>query len=271
MLTRATFERRFGARAVFGVVHLLPLPGAPLYGGSIDAVIGAALADAEAIEKGGADGLVFENFGDRPFFKRDVPHETLAAMSRVIAEVSREVKLPFGVNVLRNDARGALSVAAATGASFIRVNVHTGAMVTDQGLIEGDAANTMRVRAVIAPDAAVFADHLVKHAAPLALIDPLHAAKDLRLRGLADALILTGPETGAADDPEQIAMLRKAIDAPLIVGSGLTERNAESFHEADGAIVGTSIKRGGVVEAPVDPQRVDLLVRAFKSGLGIRD
>lgn len=218
MLTRAAFQRRFGARAVFGMVHLLPLPGSPLFGGSIDAVIGAALVDAQAIADGGGDGLVVENFGDRPFFKRDVPPETIAAMARVIADLSREVKLPYGVNVLRNDARGALAVAAATGAAFIRVNVHTGAMVTDQGLIEGDAANTMRLRAAIAPDVAVFADYMVKHAAPLALVDPMQSAKDLRVRGLADALIVTGNATGAAADPGQIAMLREAV-AFLSAGS----------------------------------------------------
>lgn len=268
MLTRAAFERRFGARAVFGMVHLLPLPGSPLYGGSIDAVIGAALLDAQAIADGGGSGLVVENFGDRPFFKRDVPLETIAAMARVIVDLSREVKLPYGVNVLRNDARGALAVAAATGAAFIRVNVHTGAMVTDQGLIEGDAANTMRLRAAIAPEVAVFADYMVKHAVPLTLVDPIQSARDLRVRGLADALIVTGNATGAAADPGQMAMLREAVDAPLIVGSGLTELNAESFRAADAVIVGTSIKRGGKVDAPVDRERVNLIVRAFKSSGG---
>ena len=261
VLTRDNFADRFGARAVFGMVHLRPLPGAPLFDGSIDAVIAAALDDARAIAGGGADGLVFENFGDRPFFKRDVPPATIAAMTRVITDVMRDVKLPFGVNVLRNDARGALAVAAATGAAFIRVNVHTGAMLTDQGIIEGDAVNTMRIRPA---EIAVFADHMVKHAAPLAAIDPIQAARDLRLRGLADAIIVTGSETGASADPETLAALRKVIDAPLIVGSGLTGANAGEFGDADAAIVGTSIKRDGNVDSPVDRQRVESLVRAFK-------
>ncbi len=264
MLTRDGFAQRFGKRAVFGMVHLLPLPGAPLFAGSLDAAIEAALRDGRAIADGGADGLVVENFGDRPFFKRDVPPETVAAMTRVVAELMREVRLPTGVNVLRNDARAALAIAAATGAAFIRVNVHTGAMVTDQGIIEGDAANTMRVRDAISPGVAVFADHLVKHAVPVGVVDPIQAAKDLRFRGLADALIITGAETAAAADPNQFVLLRDAVDAPLIVGSGLTEFNAGSFPAADGAIVGTSIKRGGKVEAEVDRARVEALVRAFK-------
>ena len=242
------------------MVHLLPLPGAPLFGGSMDAVIEAAARDAEALAAGGCDGIVFENFGDRPFFP--IPgKETIAAMTRVIAQVARGV---FGVNVLRNDPAGALAVAAATGASFIRVNVHTGAMLTDQGLIQGDAAATLRLRAAIAPDVAIFADHMVKHATPLAAIDEAQAAKDLRERGLADAIIISGSETGAPADAAQLERLRGAVDAPLVIGSGLTAENAHTFATADAAIAGTSIKRDGRVGAPVDQARVERLVAAFK-------
>src|SRR5947208_7537933 len=200
MLTRDSFNDRFGRRSVFGMVHLPPLPGAPLFGGSLAEIIERALADARAVQEGGGDGIVFENFGDRPFFRGRVPAETVAAMTRVIAAVAAEVRLPFGVNVLRNDARSALAIAAATEAAFIRINVHSGAMLTDQGMIEGEAAETLRLRSAIAPRVAIFADHLVKHAVPLAPIDPLQSAKDHRLRGLADVLIVSGMETGTAPD-----------------------------------------------------------------------
>src|SRR5437764_7269076 len=139
MLTRDSFRHR----PIYGMVHLAPLPGAPLFGGSIDAVIDAALRDARAISDGGCDGILFENFGDRPFHATRVEAITIAAMARVISDVVHAVRLPFGVNVLRNDARAALAIAAATGAAFIRVNVHSGAMFTDQGMIEGEAADTL--------------------------------------------------------------------------------------------------------------------------------
>ena len=267
MLTRETFISRFG-RPLFGMVHLAPLPGAPLFGGSLSAVIDAALADARALRDGGCDGVVFENFGDRPFFKERVEPETVAAMTRVIVAVTAEVALPFGVNVLRNDAASALAIAAATGAAFIRVNVHTGAMVTDQGIIEGRAGETLRRRAALAPDVLLFADFMVKHAAPLVNLDQAQAARDLRVRGLADAMIISGPETGAEPDAARVARVRAAADAPLLVGSGLTESNADSFAAADGAIAGTSIKRNGRVEAPVDQTRVARLVDAFRGGGG---
>jgi membrane complex biogenesis BtpA family protein len=186
-------------------------------------------------------------------------------MTRVIAEVVRETKLPFGVNVLRNDASSALAIAVATGAAFIRVNVHTGAMVTDQGIIEGDAYATLRKRAALAPDVLIFADHLVKHATPLGTVDVIQSAKDLRHRGLADALIVSGAETGAPADAARLATLRAALeDTPILLGSGLSEDNAGAFADADGAVVGTSIKIDGHVDAAVDAARVERLVRAFK-------
>jgi membrane complex biogenesis BtpA family protein len=260
MLTRSGFASRFSARAVFGMVHLGALPGSPQFS-SLDDVRERALHDASALRDGGCDGFVVENFGDRPFTRGRVEAETVAAMTRVITEIAGAVRLPFGVNVLRNDALSALAIAAATGASFIRINVHTGAMLTDQGIIEGDAYTTLRKRAALAPDVLIFADHLVKHATPLADVDPVQSARDLRLRGLADALIVTGAETGAAADPARLHTLREAVDAPLLVGSGLHAANARAFGDADGAIVGTAMQRDGAI----DPKLVESIVRAFKA------
>lgn len=236
-----------------------------MYGGSMRAIVDAALRDARALREGGCDAIAFENFGDRPFFKDRVPPETVAALTRVIVEVVAEVAMPFGVNVLRNDAGSAIAIAAATGAAFIRVNVHTGAMLSDQGIIEGRAAETLRKRGALAPEVLIFADHMVKHAAPLAAIDEAQAAKDLRHRGLADALIVSGAETGAEPDRGRFARVRETLtDTPILIGSGLTEANADTFADAEAAIVGTSIKIDGRVDAPVDPDRVKRLVAAFK-------
>ena len=237
------------------MVHLRALPGAPLFT-SMNDVLELAMHDARALAAGGCDGFVIENFGDRPFTRARVEAETIAAMTRVITEIRSVVSLPFGVNVLRNDALSALAIAAATGAAFIRVNIHTGAAVTDQGVIEGDAYATLRKRAALAPDVLIFADFLVKHATPLGEV----SAKDLRQRGLADAIIVTGAETGAAADPSRLRELRALVDAPLLVGSGLTADNAAQFADADGAIVGTSIK----TEGRVDAAKVEAVVRAFK-------
>lgn len=262
VLSRSAFEKRFGRRAIFGMVHLHPLPGSPMFE-TMSSVLDRALRDAKAIVKGGAAGIVIENFGDRPFYKT-APVETVAAMTRVIAEIALETKLPIGVNVLRNDGLSALAIAAAIGASFIRVNVMTGAMVTDQGIIESEAAAILRKRRELGLDAAIFADHMVKHSTPLSPGDEEQSAKDLRFRSCADAIVVSGKETGDAADISRIEMLRKVTDAPLVIGSGLTAENASNYASlVDAAIVGTSIKKDGRLDAHVDADRMAAIVEAF--------
>ena len=129
-------------RLLIGVVHLGPLPGSPRWKGDLERVIELAVNDARTYERGGAHALFIENFGDVPFTKTNVGAETIAAMAAAGCAVRAAVKLPIGFNVLRNDARAALALCAACGGSFIRVNIHTGAMLTDQGLIEGEAYGT---------------------------------------------------------------------------------------------------------------------------------
>ncbi|MFT7486848.1 MAG: membrane complex biogenesis BtpA family protein, partial [Candidatus Paceibacteria bacterium] len=162
-----------------GVVHLLPLPGSPRFGGSMDAILDGARRDAEALRSGGCDAVIVENFGDVPFYPRENPPETVASMALALAAVKGNIgDLPLGVNVLRNDAAAALGLCAATGANFVRVNVHTSAAVTDQGLLEGAAAVTLRERARLCPDVALMVDVHVKHASPLGSESAAEAASD---------------------------------------------------------------------------------------------
>lgn len=233
----------------------------------MERVLDAALADARAIEAAGASGIVVENFGDRPFAKRAGP-VTIAAMARAVSAIASAARIPVGVNVLRNDGAGALAIAAATGASFIRINVHTGAMLTDQGVIEGDAAGVLRERAALGVEVAIFADWRVKHAVPIAELDPEQSARDLRERGLADAVVVSGTATGSPADPARLRFLRETLPGtPLVIGSGLRKENAAALAElADAAIVGTSVKRGGIAGAPIDRRRLQTLLTRFRGG-----
>ena len=184
-------------RLLLGVVHLRALPGAPDFGGSMDGVLAAATEDTRALLAGGADGIIVENFGDRPFYGKRVPSHTVAAMGRALQAVcDLSAELPVGVNVLRNDAPAALGLCAASGASFVRINVHTGAAVTDQGILEGEAAETLRLRASLCPQVAILADVHVKHASPLGQESLEQAALDTYLRGMADGLVVSGMPLG---------------------------------------------------------------------------
>ena len=265
------FLRLFKSRKpLIGMVHLLPLPGAPRFDGDLGRVAKRALSDARLLAEEGFDGLMVENFGDVPFHATEVGPETVAAIAVLVARIRDAVSLPVGVNVLRNDARSALGIAAATGARFIRVNVHCGAAVTDQGIVEGRAAETLRERARLCADVHVLADVLVKHASPLAPADPELVARETAERGLCDALLVTGDATGTTADADVLAAVRRgAGETPVLLASGLSARNAARLLPlADGAVVGTAVKRGGVTDAPVDRRRARALVAACRAVKG---
>ena len=257
-----------GGKALIGVVHLLPLPGSPRWQGDIRSVLERAGQEAAILAAEGAHGIIVENFGDAPFHPGPVGPETVAAMTLAVGVVMDTVDVPIGVNVLRNDPRSAIAIAAATGAAFVRANVHYGAMVADEGLLQGTAHETLRYRRTLGVQERVkiLADVLVKHAAPLGTDDPAHVARETVLRGLADALIVTGSATGVSASVEEVRTVMKAAPGiRVLVGSGVDEDNAASYLEhADGAIVGTSLKVDGLVSNPVDPKRVRQLARRFQ-------
>jgi membrane complex biogenesis BtpA family protein len=249
-------------RCLIGVVHLLALPGSPRWTGSMRDVEERAIGDARAFEDGGADAVLVENFGDAPFHRGSVEPWVVASMADVVSKVRDRVALPVGVNVLRNDALASLGVCVATGASFLRVNVLCGAYVTDQGLVEGVAAELMRAREALGAQVRVLADVCVKHAAPLVLRDLSVETSELTGRGLADAVIVTGSATGAfpsCDDVNQV--VASAGGVPVLVGSGVTPAAlAPVLPGVRGAIVGTWVKQAGRVDA----ERVRTLVRALR-------
>jgi len=255
-----------GRKILIGVVHLKPLPGSPRWGGNLKGLIDFAVADARAYEQGGADAVFIENFGDVPFTKTNVAPETIAAMTAAGCAVRAAVKLPIGFNVLRNDARAALALCSVCGGDFIRVNVHSGAMLTDQGLIEGDAYNTLRYRDHLGCKAQIFADVHVKHAVPLGDQSLEDAAHDTAERGLADALIVSGVGTGQAADVEDVERVRRASPkTKLLLGSGVKAENVKNYLRfADGVIVGSSLKRDGKLANPVDAKRVANLMKAMR-------
>ena len=248
------------------MVHLLALPGAPAYGGSLQQVLDRALLDAQALLEGGVDGIMIENYGDIPFYGDAVPAITVSALTRAVTEVRRAVDLPLGVNVLRNDAHSALAIAACTDAQLIRVNVHSGAMLTDQGWLTGRANETMRARAALDANVAVFADVLVKHAVPPAGLTLDAAARDTWERGAADALIVSGVATGAATDITDARVVKEALpEAEVWIGSGVTADNvAQLLQVADGAIVGSAFQDGQRAGRRVVVDQVRRLVEAAR-------
>ena len=239
---------------LIGMVHLAPLPGAPRYQGSMQHGVDGAVADAQTLAQAGFDAVMVENFGDAPFFADEVPPVTIAAVTRVITEISNTVDVPVGVNVLRNDAMGAMSIAAATDAAMIRVNVLSSMMSTDQGPIVGRAAELARLRSMIGPNVLVLADVFVKHATPPPGATIELSAIDAWERSGADALVISGTGTGTSVDLEDLRRVARVVpDAPLVIGSGADVTNVGALAETVGSvIVGSSLKPNHDVTLPVD-------------------
>ena len=264
-------SKRFTLPKLIGVIHLPPLPGAPsVKDCDLSAVGSRAVQEAKLLQQWGFQGIILENFGDVPFYKDRVPPETIAAMSIVAAAVRAVVRIPVGINVLRNDARAALAIAAVSGCDFIRVNVLAGVAASDQGILEGDAAFLLRERARLgAESVGILGDVHVKHAVSLSSHDIALSVEEIALRAGADAVIMTGATTGRAVELEslkQASALAKKHSIPLLLGSGVNSQNWAGYQTyAEGVIIGSAIRKGGQAGSPLDAARAKAFVKAFKT------
>ena len=138
-------------------------------------------------------------------------------------------------------------------------------MAAEEGLIEGEAYQTMRHRKDLGSDVKVLADVLVKHAVPLGSVDLGLMARETAQRGLADGLIVSGAATGLETASFDVSVVRRAMpDGLVLVGSGIDEKNIwRVLEHSDGAIIGTSLKENGNINNKVDPDRVRRMAEIF--------
>ena len=243
-----------------GMIHLLPLAGSVRYRQQgADPILEVALRDLYALEQGGVDAVMIENFGDAPFAKQ-APRETIAMMAVIVHRLIEKAHVPVGVNVLRNDGLAALAIAAATKASMVRVNVFAGVAFADQGLIEGQARELQWLRRDLGTETKIFADVHVKHAAHLTNLE--EATVDATRNG-PDGLIVSGIGTGRRTSTEDLQTVKAATPLPVFVGSGVRIDNVSTYRHADGFIIGSVLKEGGILDAPVSVERVRALAEAI--------
>ncbi|MFO0980349.1 MAG: BtpA/SgcQ family protein [Planctomycetota bacterium] len=252
------------------VIHLPPGPGTPSHPRTVafdcDRELELVAHEARLLGRAGFHALIVENYGDAPFLKERVEPHTVARLALAARLARLESGLPVGINALRNDASAALGAAAASGAAFIRVNVHTGAMITDQGWIEGRAGATLRYRVALDARIAILADVHVKHAVPVPGADLVRDARDAAERGRADGLILSGPATALPADRRAVLRVRRALPGvPLFVGSGVTAVSAAHWLDtARGVIVSSALRVGGRPGAPLDAPRLGRFATALR-------
>ncbi|MFO1045720.1 MAG: BtpA/SgcQ family protein [Planctomycetaceae bacterium] len=255
---------------VIGMLHAPPLPGSAGFRGDFSEIVRFVCRDATSLTQGGVDGLMLENFGDTPFFPERVPAVTVSAITALAMAVRQVSDLPLGINVLRNDGRSALAIAAVCGADFIRVNVLAGARVTDQGIVQGIAHDLLRERTALGcQHIRIMADVDVKHSASLAFRPIDVETNDLVERAHADVIIVSGQATGAPTDANSLQIVASAASpVPVFVGSGVTAENVADLITAGarGLIVGSSLKHDLQIDNQIDIDRVRSLIEAVRGG-----
>ena len=249
-------------KPIIGMVHLSPLPGTPGYDpdGGVNRIIEYALNDARKLEKGGIDAIQIENQFDKPFsLPADIGPEIVAVVTSAATAIIREVSIPAGLNIHLNGAEQALAAALASGAQWIRVFSLASAYISTSGFIQGSGPKLLRYRKAIgAEHILILGDFHVKHGSHSLIADrPIgEQALDAEEAG-ADVIISTGFKTGIPPRPEDIEDVKKYVNVPVFLGSGLSLKSLNSLLPIiDGAIVGSTFKEKGELSRPVDIERV---------------
>jgi membrane complex biogenesis BtpA family protein len=253
-------------RALIGVVHVGPLPGAPKSRRRVQEIAASAAGEARVYEAAGFHGVILENTFDRPYVKGPAGPEIVAAMTAIAGEIRRACALPIGIQILAGANLEALAVAHASGAAFIRVEGYVFAHVADEGVIESTAGELLRFRdAIGAHDVRVFADIKKKHSAHAITAD-VDLAETARAAEFfqADGVIVSGLATGRPTDPGEVRAVSQAVTIPTLVGSGVTPDNLSGLAAADALIVGSWVKEGHVWSDPLSEANARAIAEAFR-------
>jgi membrane complex biogenesis BtpA family protein len=262
-----SYARLFaGRKPVIAMVHLLALPGTPLFdpAAGMERIVDYARSDLRTLQGIGVDAVMFCNENDRPYeLKADIA--STAAMAYVIGRLAEEITVPFGVDVLW-DPLSTVALAAVTGAHFVR-EIFTGVYGSDMGLWEGRAAEALRYRSRLGRnDLVVLFNISAEFASPLDSRSVASRARSAVFSSLADAILVSGPMTGEVTPLEHLRDVKDAVgDVPVLANTGVREENVDQVLSiADGVIVGTAFKVDGVTWNPVDPDRARRFVRAAR-------
>ncbi|VVC36640.1 Membrane complex biogenesis protein, BtpA family,Ribulose-phosphate binding barrel [Cinara cedri] len=259
------------ANNVFGMIHVRPLPGTPLYDGNgVKRIVYAACKEAETYLKCGVDGLIVENMHDVPYVPaRHITPETVATMTAICSAVRRTVSdcVPCGVQILAAANSEAIAVAQASGFQFVRAEGFVFGHVADEGYTDACAGRLLRYRESIgAREVCVFADVKKKHSShaitqDVSLAETAKAAEFF----MADGIVITGTATGQPAEPDHVTDMKRTVSIPVLVGSGVTADNVYRYEGADGFIVGSHFKKNGMWQNELDETAILKFMEHVKS------
>ncbi len=252
-------------KTIIGMVHCLPLPGTANFADNCSTIIQQAVEDAIKLEEAGCDALCIENMGDTPLKPvMDIPQIT--ALSAISAIIRREVSLPLGIDAAFNDFKTSLSIAKILNADFVRVPVFVDTVVYFGGTIQPAACECMNYRKdLMGRNIMILADIQVKYTHMLLPSISLEESAMNAAACGADALIVTGSASGDETPIDSIRRIKQLVSIPVIAGSGVNKNNIkEQLKIADGAIIGSALKEGGVLSNPISLSMTRDLINAYK-------
>ena len=253
-------------KPVIAMCHLSALPGDPYFNAAegMPAVVKRASRDLRALQNGGVDAVMFSNEYSLPYMTRTEPI-TATAMARVVGELLDQIKVPFGVNVLW-DPKASIDLAAATGAQFVR-EIFTGVYGSDYGLWDTSCGESVRHRRrVDAQNVRLLFNVVPESASYIGRRTLRDLVRSTVFNARPDGLCVSGLTAGSATSLDDLKAVKAAAgDIPVFVNTGVNNGNAaEQLAIADGAVVGTYLKRDGVFEHEVDEARVARLMESVR-------
>ena len=250
------------------MIAVLPLPGSPGYDGDNDRVLKQALSDLRHYKEAGVDVIVLENSHDLPYIKPPLPPEAVRLMQRIAKAVRQRFSGPIGLQMLEAANETALDIACKADLDFIRVEGFVFAHVGGAGLIEGCAGTLLRLRKKLGCEhIKVFGDVKKKHCShaltgDLDILDEVKQAEFF----LVDGVIVTGARTAEPPSVAELRRVKKHAHVPVLIGSGITEKNLKTYFPlADGFIVGSTFREGGQFLGMLEQKRLDAFMKVFRS------
>lgn len=254
------------AKPIVAMCHFQALPGDPYYdaAGGMDKVVDLARRDLAALQVGGVDSVMFSNEFSLPYLTK-VKAGTVAAMARVIGELKRDIKIPYGVNVLW-DPIASIDLAAAVGARFIR-EILTGVYASDFGLWNTNVGETIRHKmATHQKDLRILFNIVPEAASYLGNRTIKDIARSTVFNNRPDVLCVSGLTAGAETDSQILSHVKEIVpNTPVFANTGCRKNTiASQLAVADGAVVGTTFKVDGKFENLVDQKRVEDFMKVVR-------
>jgi len=244
-------------KPVIAMCHLDAMPGDPMYDQDkgVSYILENAYKNLNALQDGGVNAVMFSNEYSLPYLTKVKPI-TAITMARIIGELKKEIKIPFGVNVLW-DASASCELAVATDALFVR-EIFSGVYASDFGLWDTNCGETIRKRNEIGGKNVKLLYNIYPEASSYLGNRKLSdVAKTTVFNCRPDAICVSGQTAGVETN---INLLKETVDAvegvPVFANTGVNISNVkEQLSVASGCVIGSAFKSGDFFSL-VDKEKV---------------